>query len=377
LIARDQLPIELALHNGNAHGQPVAVSTDSLSDGFVARRWVLGDIDGLFVESNATNSLSYQTWLDLSTVPSWQTISAWYSDLAEGQAEVSRVVREKAQALSEGAGGRDEIIERIYRFVAQEINYVFVPFYMSSHIPREAEEVLETRFGDCKDKSSLMIALLEAAGIEGARFALIDTWGSRSVEMLPSPRFNHAIVCLPEGSGGHRWFDPTVKYGTSRQVPESLAGGLALIADSAIDCLTIIDPDLVEDYPSRVRSEAVLTPDGTLTVCRRAEDLSMERTAPRRAWLENLTRRELREDMIETLAGSYPGAELDTFSVHHQAQIDSALVFDYTFRAPMAFQSSGAFLIGEVPWEHRISRMLSSEYTIAVNHPDNFQVSIC
>ena len=359
LIAHNELQIDHALHNAEAHGKPVETRTDTLAEGFVAHSWVLRDIDGLFFEVNATNQLSYLAWLDLTTIPSWQSIASWYCDLAAGQAEASWSIREKASALCAGAKTRDEIIEHIYRFVAQKINYVFSPFYMSAHVPRQADEVLDTRFGDCKDKSCLMIALLNAAGVDGARFALVDSWGSRSVAYLPSPRFDHAVVCLPDQDGGYRWFDPTIKYGTSRQIPGSLAGCMALIADPQVDRLVTVGVDDVEDYPSSVQSEGTVMADGAVRLHRRVVDTDMNRTAQRRASLEHLTERELRESVIENLAEAYPGAEIDSLTVLHRAEIDSALVFDYSFRAPMVFQDTGSFLIGRIPWEYGLSTQFS------------------
>ena len=359
LIGDADLEVQVQLHNQDALDQSVKSEEKDLGDGFQLRRWVLRDIPAHSSEANATHGRSYLPWLDVSTVPDWQVIAGWYADLAHGQAEVTRPVLEKAQELCVDVSDPEEKIERIYRFVSQDIHYMSVPFYMSAHVPRKAEEVLKSRYGDCKDKSCLMIALLGAVGVDDVRFALIDSWGARAVQMLPSPRFNHAIVCRRDGAGGYRWYDPTIKYGTSRQIPDGLVGGLALVADAATQHLTSIEGDPIDVFPSRVRSQVVLHNDGSASIHRLSEDIRVDKTVRQRAGLENLMPDELREDMLENIAVGFPGAVLETLIVRGRADVDSALVYDVAFDAPQLFRDSGGFLVGQLPWARRLSTELN------------------
>ncbi len=99
--------------------------------------------------------------MDISTIPDWHTVSDWYRDLAGGQAEVSTGIYHKAVELTADCTTEQEKAERVFRFVAGEINYESIPFFQSAFIPRLARDVLRDRYGDCKDKACLMIAMMK------------------------------------------------------------------------------------------------------------------------------------------------------------------------------------------------------------------------
>src|SRR5207248_195802 len=86
------------------------------------------------------------------------------------------------------------------------------------------------RFGDCKDKASLMIALLRAAGIR-AELALVRT--RRIGEVAPGTAsvaiFNHAIVYLPQHD---LWLDGTAEYAGARELPLDDQGATAFTVGS-------------------------------------------------------------------------------------------------------------------------------------------------
>ena len=95
-------------------------------------------------------------------------------------------------------------------------------------MPRSIEEVLRTRFGDCKDQSALVVALLREMGLE-ARFALVNDRSEMTVPYLPSPRFTHVIVQARSGEGRTYWVDPTFKGLSFPNVPVYLEGAQALL----------------------------------------------------------------------------------------------------------------------------------------------------
>src|SRR5262249_36043374 len=75
--------------------------------------------------------------------------------------------------------------------------YVAVFFGSGRFVPNDAETILQRRFGDCKDHTTLMIALLAAKGID-AEYALISSAGSHDLYTVPVVEaFNHVIVYVP------------------------------------------------------------------------------------------------------------------------------------------------------------------------------------
>ena len=86
------------------------------------------------------------------------------------------------------------MVERLHR----EVRYTGVEFGAARLIPEFPSETLRRRFGDCKDKSTLLVAALRASGIE-AYLALLSAGDDQDVSPdLPGlGMFDHAIVYVP------------------------------------------------------------------------------------------------------------------------------------------------------------------------------------
>ena len=81
------------------------------------------------------------------------------------------------------------------RFVQDNIRYRSDCNGIFTHTPKQASKTLKKRTGDCKDKSTLLLSILKAMGIE-ANLALVDTCLEDGIEtLMPSPfLFDHMIV---------------------------------------------------------------------------------------------------------------------------------------------------------------------------------------
>lgn len=129
------------------------------------------------------------------------------------------------------------------RFVQQDIRYVAVELGEGGWTPRRANETLKNRFGDCKDKATLLRSLLRAAGIPSA--AVLASAGSPVFPELTSPyQFNHLIIAIPDsalGPGhptGHAvadgwfFFDPTDWTVPTGFIPPVLEGSRVFVAEA-------------------------------------------------------------------------------------------------------------------------------------------------
>lgn len=95
----------------------------------------------------------------------------------------------------------DARIDKAVRFVQDEVRYLGLEMGPHSHQPHAPAETLERRFGDCKDKSALLVALLRRLGVK-AWPALASTTERQGLDdRLPSLfAFDHAIVALRAGT---------------------------------------------------------------------------------------------------------------------------------------------------------------------------------
>ncbi|MFZ5551519.1 MAG: transglutaminase domain-containing protein [Bacteroidota bacterium] len=133
--------------------------------------------------------------LHISSFPSWDYISEWYSDLAKTKSKSSYETKELTKEILKGKESApvEEKVRLIYNYIVNNIRYSSIPFRQSGLIPQKASDVITTKIGDCKDVSTLFVALCREAGIE-AQLVLINTRENGREDMaLPSIEFNHCI----------------------------------------------------------------------------------------------------------------------------------------------------------------------------------------
>src|SRR5262249_14199195 len=117
--------------------------------------------------------------------------------------------------------------QALYAYVTRNIRYVSLSFGMGRYQPHAAGEVLTNRYGDCKDKATLLDALFEAEGIRSAT-ALVNSTGAIDPE-IPSPsQFDHAITFVSL-DGKDIWLDSTAQVAPFEYLLPQLRGKKALV----------------------------------------------------------------------------------------------------------------------------------------------------
>jgi transglutaminase-like putative cysteine protease len=148
--------------------------------------------------------------IEFSEFNDWSDVVRWAKPLYEVKRPLSKGLIsqiERWRAESQTAGER--LIVAL-RFVQDEVRYLGIELGTYSHTPTQPSAVCERRFGDCKDKSLLLVTALRQLGIE-ADPALVSTDdGDVLADEQPSPyAFNHVIVRATL-DGSVYWFDPTI-----------------------------------------------------------------------------------------------------------------------------------------------------------------------
>jgi hypothetical protein len=174
--------------------------------------WRRTDVPITESEDRVPGSHVVFSFLDVSEFASWTDVTRWAEPLyavdSSPHPQLDAVVAElRAKAQSPEQQAIDALA-----FVQQEVRYLGIEMGAGSHRPSEPEEVLRRRFGDCKDKSRLLVALLTRLGLEAAP-ALVHSRGREAVHArLPSPyAFDHVIIAL-DLDGKRYLLDPTLSY---------------------------------------------------------------------------------------------------------------------------------------------------------------------
>lgn len=168
-------------------------------------------------------------WPELvfSSGKSWQDVANHYNQIVERQIRMDEVQSFVSRANIVGKNRKDTITA-LLALIQDEVRYTGVEFGEASLVPRNPAETLRRKYGDCKDKAALLIAILRTVGIP-AHLALLNT--SRQHETLPNlpglGQFNHAIVFVP--GSPDIWIDVTSEYTRVGQLPTSDEGRLALV----------------------------------------------------------------------------------------------------------------------------------------------------
>jgi tetratricopeptide (TPR) repeat protein len=106
--------------------------------------------------------------LYITSIEDWAYLVEWYNDLAKTRTRSSFEIKETVADLFKGRENlnQEAKIRIIYDYITENIRYSHVPFRQSGLIPQKARDVLVTKIGDCKDTSTLCIAMLKEVDID-------------------------------------------------------------------------------------------------------------------------------------------------------------------------------------------------------------------
>jgi hypothetical protein len=219
----------VAFHASWPAQRPVAVrahgtSIERLGDGSI--RVMREDVPGYESAAHEPAWFEATPWLELSEFSSWADVVAW----ALARYQFARSSELGAMAAAFVGDTLEERAAQAVRFVQDEVRYLGIEEGVRALEPHPPNEVLARRFGDCKDKAVLLVALLRELGVR-AEPALVNTRWERGVaDALPSPvAFDHVVVQL-ELDGHEIYVDATASFerGPLREAP-SLRYGRALL----------------------------------------------------------------------------------------------------------------------------------------------------
>jgi hypothetical protein len=216
-------------------------------------------------------------------VATWGEFARLAADVIEPRLIATAEIKARADAIAANLATRWEKIRALCQWVQRDITYLSVTLdkdYLAGYRPRPAEEVLQNRYGDCKDKMALLIAMLRAIGEDGYP-VLVAAGNPRVVQPeWPSAVFNHVIVGIPadertpaswpivdaSGLGRLVLFDPTDRITPLGFLPLTDQSGRGLVASPrANELLAMPIPEAtVNRYQSNI--EAVLDREDGVTV---------------------------------------------------------------------------------------------------------------
>ncbi len=289
----------------------------------------------------------------------WTAVGDWYTTLAGPRAQSTPEMAAKAQALTAGQTDFTQQVASIASYLQRNIRYVGIEIGIGGLQPHPASDVFRYHYGDCKDKATLLRAMLEPLGIHVA-WVLVDTERGIVDPQLPSARGNHMITAiqLPKGysnpalqsvvttASGTRYliFDPTDEWTPFGQIRPDLQGGYGILGEGSSSQL-ILPPRLAPaDDTVEHTIHARLTPDGALQATVVEQRFGSAANASRAAFAEGSEQKQ--HDLLEKrLRHDLSSFAIESVSAAHPTDLMHPFEIDYSFRAPGYARTAGNMLL--------------------------------
>ena len=179
-------------------------------------------------EEDEDSDTEYTPDVQMTSFADWKQVAVWYAKLQGSQVVVDDAIRAKALELTRGATTDTEKAQRLYGYVAQQFRYVSLSFGVGRYQPHAAPEVLRASYGDCKDKHTLLSALLRAVDIPS--YPVLIGAGRPLDPDVPSPaQFNH-VITLVRLRNDLVWLDTTAEVAPFGLIVFPLRDQQALVA---------------------------------------------------------------------------------------------------------------------------------------------------
>jgi hypothetical protein len=289
----------------------------------------------------------------------WRAMGQWFTALEANRPDPSLEITAQTQSLIAGAPDFYSKLSRITEYIQKNIRYFIVERGIGGLQANHAAEIFRNRYGDCKDKTTLLISMLHAAGIH-AVYVPVDTHRGVIDPGVPSLYGNHMITAIEippdvqdprlkaivKAKDGKRYliFDPTNERTPIGNLPSYLQGGYGTLAagpQSQIIALPVLDPDA---NGTEQKGTFALSADGTLSGAIDAYHSGPE-GAELRLEIKYKDEKERREYWEHYVAETLPGVVLDSFQFIEPEALDKPLEFHYKVTAHQYAHAAGPLFL--------------------------------
>ncbi len=289
----------------------------------------------------------------------WAKIGAWYDKLASAQTDGGAQVKMAALGVATPQEDFMARLDQVSTFMQRNIRYVGVEIGIGGLKPHPADAVLQDRYGDCKDKVTLMIAMLDAVGIH-ATYVLVDTHRGFVSPHVPSIDGNHAIIAIQIPMGyanprmqsvvqtktGQRYliFDPTNEYVPIGLLPGYLQGGWGLLVDGSESQVIALPVMPTTTDTTTHTANLALAPDGTLSGTVDVTRNGASSWDTRNFYAES-TEKQLTAHYSQVLGNDFTAFTLQKATFTQATALTHPFTIAYTFTAPDYARTAGSLLL--------------------------------
>ncbi len=182
------------------------------SNGRTEYQWSLTDTPAIVEDDNAPTWHQPYPGVQITEYRRWLEVTTWADSLYSHSSELPPTLHNTLQQWLKDEPDKKQLAVRALKLVQDEVRYFGIELGQNSHRSSRPAEVYARRYGDCKDKASLLVAILDQLGIT-AYPALVSTEYQREIDnWLPAPGlFDHVIVTT-KLDGKRYWLDATRNY---------------------------------------------------------------------------------------------------------------------------------------------------------------------
>jgi hypothetical protein len=290
---------------------------------------------------------------------SWNELGAFHAQLIAGSREPSSALQQQVQALAPAGRPILERIKALARFAQHDIRYAAIEIGIGGLRPHPAAEVFSHRYGDCKDKATLLATMLSQIGVTSYYMPIHTSRGIYTEKSPPVLGFNHVILAiqLPDASFskpypalyehpklGHLLiFDPTNDVVPFGQIPYYEQDSYALlVTDNGGEFIHLPVSKPESNRMSR-KAKMKLMPDGSLQG--EVEEVWSGFYAADGRDLKDISLQDRKKVMEHFLGQMVTNVRIDSFDLVNADDIDQDLTVRYKFTAEHYAKSAGPLLL--------------------------------
>ncbi|RYY36831.1 MAG: DUF3857 domain-containing protein [Sphingobacteriaceae bacterium] len=238
LICADSRPVQFKYFNTNTKPQ------HSSANGLKTYIWENYMVPAQIDEDAQPVWFNNFAYVQATDYKSWNEVAEWALKINPLSTKFNGELQQQVAKLKTEAGNNKETYFRNAVLTVQdEVRYMGIETGEYSHRANNPSKVFAQRYGDCKDKSMLLVSLLKAGGIDASMVLINTVQKDRVQNFLPGHNmFNHAVV-VANVNGSTVWVDPTISYqrgkGKDIYFPEYKKG---LVLKPGTSGLTVIAP---------------------------------------------------------------------------------------------------------------------------------------